>query len=56
MEELYNLDLHEMIMVGETMRVTRVPGGWIYATYSHGNVATSFVPFVAYDGPIKDVK
>lgn len=56
MEELYNLDLHETIMVGETMRVTRVPGGWIYATYNQGNVTSSFVPFTVYHGPIKDVE
>lgn len=59
MNKIYNLDLHEVLVIEEsigkrsTMTVTRVPGGWIYTTsgVSRGSnevsfgVTSTFVPF-----------
>lgn len=38
---IYELDLHEEVFVGNGIRATRVPGGWIYKKSGQ----STFVPF-----------
>ncbi len=35
-KDLYNMDLHESIMIAVGTEVMRVPGGWIYTNYYNG--------------------
>ncbi len=48
-KSIYNMDLHENLAVsGRSYQlITRVPGGWLYSTYSEGgkDIACVFVPF-----------
>lgn len=50
--ELYEIGLHESLHpAGRDMEITRVPGGWIYTTYSYvggdgeHRLSSVFVPF-----------
>ena len=44
---VYDLELHEGIVIDQTLHVTRVPGGWIYETPSNeeGFYTPVFVPY-----------
>lgn len=42
MNEIYNMDLHEKIVLNNTTIVMRVASGWIYEYANKSNV---FVPF-----------
>lgn len=46
-KSIYDLELHESTDVGHCAYATRVPGGWIYYTYSYENeiiTSSDFVP------------
>jgi hypothetical protein len=46
MEKIYEMKLHESIMLDDFGYVKRVPGGWIYKDVSlNGFIATTFVPY-----------
>lgn len=67
MKNIYELQLHEVVVISETVHnhstptkttVTRVPGGWIYKTYKSmdggDNIAlTSNAVFVPYNEEFK---
>ena len=38
---IYNLELHEVLKVSNTMHITRLSGGWLYSTGANA----TFVPF-----------
>ena len=47
---IYNLKLHELIIIDEEFSVRRVPGGWIYYELDIHNIKytvlhTTFVPY-----------
>ena len=43
MKDIYKLELHETEWVCSAIKVTRVPGGWLYFTLTEDSLA--FVPF-----------
>jgi hypothetical protein len=47
--DLYEMELHEIrLLVGGSIEVVRVPGGWLYNTLTAETgyvVASAFVPF-----------
>ena len=53
MNAIYDMELHEKLtpaIKGSIIDIIRVPGGWIYSTYSMSNdnywsVSSVFVPF-----------
>ena len=50
MEDIYNLDLHEMTVVSDGVAVIRVAGGWLYMISDeqlggHFQSSIQFVPF-----------
>jgi len=45
MKDIYKLELHETEWVCSAIKVTRVPGGWLYFTPTEDAIA--FVPFNA---------
>jgi hypothetical protein len=47
MKDIYELDLHENVIINRCESVTRVPGGWIYMwLHPDGiSVTSTFVPW-----------
>lgn len=52
MKDIYNLDLHERVLVDQnkkgstSLEVLRVPGGWIYTQkHTRDHYQSTFVPF-----------
>ena len=45
MHKLYEMKLHRMLEINETMVVTRVPGGWLYNSYTEHTESLAFVPY-----------
>ena len=45
MKTIYDLELHEDLLIHGLLNVVRVPGGWIYESLSDGDVSAVFVPF-----------
>lgn len=43
-KNIYELELHESLMIGVEMKVVRVPGGWVYVMYANTSPSV-FVPF-----------
>jgi len=49
--EIYNMKLHEILSLSyQSIRVIRVPGGWIYESYSENgtggyDLTSCFVPY-----------
>lgn len=45
---IYDLDLHEKLPIDSDLVAMRVPGGWLYRSYSNEttfDTATTFVPW-----------
>ena len=56
---IYNLKLHEGILIDPHIYITRVPGGWLYDVGEEENIFVVFVPFddeFMKTKPIKIVK
>ncbi len=41
---VFDLKLHETLMVNRNVEVMKVPGGWIYNYFAPTTVASCFVP------------
>ena len=60
MTDIYEMKLHEMIMVGKptdilATTVLRVPGGWIYSQFDKSHTMTASV-FVRFDNEFQNNK
>lgn len=63
-KNLYNLELHEQLIIdkgeneggGYTKIVMRVPGGWIYRSYTMKENATESTVFVPYSDEFNPTK
>jgi len=42
---IYNLEIHESVLIEDYMRVRRVHGGWIYTQRIEGEITSCFVPY-----------
>ncbi len=44
---IYNMHLHESKRVGndDSLKIVRVPGGWLYVVKFFNRVASTFVPY-----------
>ena len=42
---IYEMGLNDSLQFDYDAKVRRVPGGWVYTTYTHEGVSSSFVPF-----------
>jgi len=43
-KSIYDLELHGYMNIGNSVTVTRVPGGWIYYDYTTNSRTSTFVP------------
>lgn len=50
MNKIYKMKLHEDMNISSTLNVVKVPGGWIYESFSEDNgvyrVSSTFVPMI----------
>ena len=42
---IYDLELHEDILIHNLLNVVRVPGGWMYENIRDERLSSVFVPF-----------
>ncbi len=45
MASIYEIKLHELLILGRDLSVIRVPGGWIYTIVTDTGYNNVFVPF-----------
>ena len=53
---IYDLDLHEIMGINDYVEVMRVPGGWLYMTFSNQNDVTNTCVFVSYNNEFQGDK